>query len=217
MNIEQARFNMVEQQVRPWDVLDAKVLDLLLQLRREDFVPEAWRALAFADLEIPLGGGEVMLSPKMEARMVQELALEPTDRVLEIGTGSGYVAALLAYLASEVVSVEIDPVLAEKAAARVAQAAAGRTVSVVHGDGARDWAEGGPWNAILLSGSVPAEPTALLARLAPGGRLLAVLGRAPVMTAMVWTRHDNTYTRTALFETVIPPLHNAVQPSRFVL
>ena len=217
MNIEQARFNMVEQQVRPWDVLDAKVLDLLLQLRREDFVPEAWRALAFADLEIPLGGGEVMLSPKMEARMVQELALEPTDRVLEIGTGSGYVAALLAYLASEVVSVEIDPVLAEKAAARVAQAAAGRTVSVVHGDGARDWAEGGPWNAILLSGSVPAEPTALLARLAPGGRLLAVLGRAPVMTAMVWTRQDNTYTRTALFETVIPPLHNAVQPSRFVL
>lgn len=217
MNIEQARFNMVEQQVRPWDVLDAKVLDLLLQLRREDFVPEAWRALAFADLEIPLGGGEVMLSPKMEARMVQELALEPTDRVLEIGTGSGYVAALLAYLASEVVSVEIDPVLAEKAAARVAQAAAGRTVSVVHGDGARDWAEGGPWNAILLSGSVPAEPTALLARLAPGGRLLAVLGRAPVMTAMVWTRQDNTYTRIALFETVIPPLHNAVQPSRFVL
>lgn len=215
MNIEQARFNMVEQQVRPWDVLDPKVLDLLFQVRREDFVPAQWRSLAFADLEIPLGHGVCMLPPRLEARMVQELAIEPTDRVLEIGTGSGHVAALLAHLAAEVVSVEIEPELADAAAQRVAAAAPGRKVKVVQGDGARDWADGAPWNAILLSGSVPAEPTALLERLAPGGRLLAVVGDAPVMRATLWTRTAQGTTRTVLFETVIPALRNAAAPTRF--
>jgi protein-L-isoaspartate(D-aspartate) O-methyltransferase len=215
MNIEQARFNMVEQQVRPWEVLDAKVLDLLFKLRREDFVPPDWHKLAFADLEIPLGHGAAMLAPRVEARMVQDLALEPTDRVLEIGTGSGYVAALIAHLAAEVVSVEIVPELATSAAARVAAACPGRKVTVVQGDGAQDWAAGAPWNAILLSGSVPEEPTALLHRLAPGGRLLAVVGDAPLMHARVWTRRDAGFSSRILFETVIPPLRNAKSPERF--
>ena len=215
MNIEQARFNMVEQQIRPWEVLDARVLDLLFQLRREDFVPPQWRALAFADLEIPLGHGVSMLSPKMEARMVQELALTPTDRVLEIGTGSGYVAALLAFLAAEVLSVELIPELASSAAARVAAATAGRQVRVVQGDGARDWPEGAPWDAILLSGSVPEVPESLLERLTPGGRLLAVVGDAPVMRAGLWTRRAQGFTHSILFETVIPPLRNEHAPARF--
>lgn len=215
MNIEQARFNMVEQQVRPWDVLDSKVLDLLFQVRREDFVPAAARDLAFADLAIPLGHGVSTLPPRMEARMVQELAIEPTDRVLEIGTGSGYVAALLAHLAAEVLSVELVPELAASAALRVAAAAPGRKVRVVQGDGARDWADGGPWNAILLSGSLPAEPAALLQRLAPGGRLLAVVGDAPVMRARLWTRTEQGFSSKVLFETVIPALRNAAEPVRF--
>ena len=215
MNIEQARFNMVEQQVRPWEVLDARVLDLLFKLRREDFVPKDWHKLAFADLEIPLGHGAAMLAPRVEARMVQDLAIEPTDRVLEIGTGSGYVAALIAHLAAEVVSVEIVPELAAAAAERVAAACPGLNVKVVQGDGARDWADGAAWNAILLSGSVPAEPTALLHRLAPGGRLLAVVGDAPLMHACVWTRRGTGFSSRILFETVIPPLRNAKAPERF--
>jgi protein-L-isoaspartate(D-aspartate) O-methyltransferase len=156
-----------------------------------------------------------MLSPKMEARMVQELALEPGDRVLEIGAGSGYVAALLAHLAAEVVSVEIVPELARSAAERVAVAAPGRRVKVVPGDGARDWQDPAAWNAILLSGSVPVAPQTLLNRLAPGGRLVAVLGDAPAMQACVWTRHPQGFTRTTLFETVIPALRNALEPQRF--
>ncbi len=215
MNIEQARFNMVEQQVRPWDVLDPKVLDLLFQVRREDFVPESMRELAFADIEIPIGHGVTLLQPRMEARMVQELALEPTDRVLEIGTGSGYMATLMGFLADEVLSVEIVPELARSAAARVAAAAPGRKIRVVQGDGARDWAEGGPWNAILLTGSVPSEPRALLDRLAPGGRLLAVVGDAPAMRACLWTRGPQGLSHSVLFETVIPELRNAQEPERF--
>lgn len=215
MNIEQARFNMVEQQVRPWDVLDPKVLDLLFQVRREDFVPESMRELAFADIEIPIGHGVTLLQPRMEARMVQELALEPTDRVLEIGTGSGYMATLMGFLADEVLSVEIVPELARSAATRVAAAAPGRKIRVVQGDGARDWAEGGPWNAILLTGSVPSEPRALLDRLAPGGRLLAVVGDAPAMRACLWTRGPQGLSHSVLFETVIPELRNAQEPERF--
>ena len=215
MNIEEARFNMIEQQVRPWEVLDARVLDLLFKVRREDFVPEHWRSLAFADLEVPLGHGASMLSPKLEARMVQELALEPTDRVLQIGTGSGYVAALLGHLAAEVLSVELVPELAAAAAARLAAQFPDKAIKVVHGDGACDWPEGGPWNAILLSGSVPVEPRALIERLAPGGRLLAVVGDAPVMRACLLTRRESGCAVQVLFETVIAPLQNAVEPDRF--
>jgi len=214
MNIEQARFNMIEQQIRPWDVLDSQILDLLFEVRREDFVPEAWRGLAFADLEIPLGVNAMMLSPKMEARMLQELAIRPTDRALEIGTGSGYVAALLGRLAQEVTTVEINPVLAQLAAERLSKQGANR-VKVVQGDAAQDWSEGAPWDVILISGAIPKEPKDLLHRLKVGGRLLAVVGDAPVMHATLWTRLEQGFQSLVLFETVIPSLHNAPQPERF--
>jgi protein-L-isoaspartate(D-aspartate) O-methyltransferase len=214
MNIEQARFNMVEQQIRPWDVLDSQILDLLFEVRREDFVPEAWRGLAFADLEIPLGENAMMLSPKMEARMLQECVIRHSDRVLEIGTGSGYVAALLARLAKEVTSVEINPTLAKYAMERLAKQGA-NNVKVVQGDAAHDWSEGAPWDVILISGAIPSEPTALLQRLTIGGRLLAVVGDAPVMHATLWTRVEQGFQSLVLFETVIPSLINAPQPERF--
>jgi protein-L-isoaspartate(D-aspartate) O-methyltransferase len=214
MNIEQARFNMVEQQIRPWDVLDSQILDLLFEIRREDFVPEAWRGLAFADLEIPLGENAMMLSPKMEARMLQELAIRHSDRTLEIGTGSGYVSALLGKLAKEVTTVEINSQLAQAARDRLTKHGADN-VKVVQGDAANDWSDGAPWDVILISGAVPSEPTALLQRLAIGGRLLAVVGDAPVMHATLWTRLEEGFQSLVLFETVIPTLHNAPQPERF--
>jgi protein-L-isoaspartate(D-aspartate) O-methyltransferase len=214
MNIEQARFNMVEQQIRPWDVLDSQILDLLFEVRREDFVPEAWRGLAFADLEIPLGENATMLSPKMEARMLQELVIRQTDHALEIGTGSGYVAALLGRLAKEVTTVEIKPDLAQSAKERLIQHGA-TNVKVLQGDAAHDWIEGAPWDVILISGAIPKEPSQLLQRLNIGGRLLAVVGDAPVMRATLWTRLERGFQSLVLFETVIPNLHNAPQPERF--
>lgn len=214
MNIEQARFNMIEQQIRPWDVLDTQILDLLFEVRREDFVPEAWRGLAFADLEIPLGENAVMLSPKMEARMLQELVIRNTDRALEVGTGSGYVAALLARLAREVTTVEINPKLAQAATERLSKHGA-TNVKVVQGDAANDWYDGAPWDVILVSGALPSEPADLLQRLTIGGRLLAVVGDAPVMHATLWTRHEHGFQSLVLFETVIPSLRNAHQPERF--
>ena len=214
MNIEQARFNMVEQQIRPWDVLDARILDLLFKVRREDFVPDAWRTLAFADLEVPLGYGATMLSPKLEARMLQELNLAQTDRALEIGTGSGYVAALLGQLVREVVTVEIVPQLADAARARLEQLGASN-VTVVQGDGATDWADATPFDAILVSGALAEAPEGLLLRLAEGGRLLAIIGDAPVMRATLFSRTPAGIRASVLFETVIAPLRNAQQPERF--
>lgn len=214
MNVEQARFNMVEQQVRPWDVLDARILDLLFEVRREDFVPPAWRTLAFSDLEIPLGHDAVMLSPKMEARMLQELDLHAAGHALEIGTGSGYVAALMGRLAHQVTSVEIVPELAASAAARLHSLGCDN-VDVMVGDGARDWPQRSDWDAILVSGALPTQPDGLLSRLAPGGRLLAVIGDAPVMRAILWQRTGAGFQHTVLFETQIPSLRNASQPERF--
>lgn len=168
MDFEHARFNMVEQQIRPWDVLDQRVLDLLLRVRREDYVPEAYRALAFADLEIPLGHGEKMLQPKLEARMLQELTLKETDRILEVGTGSGYMTALLASLSQHVCSVEIIPEFSASAGARLAaHAIANLTLEV--GDAARGWDKHGPYDAIVLTASVPILPEAFQNSLKPGG------------------------------------------------
>ncbi|MDD5329154.1 MAG: protein-L-isoaspartate O-methyltransferase [Sulfuricella sp.] len=218
MDMEQARFNMVEQQIRTWDVLDQDVLDLLHQVRREDFVPAACRNLAFSDLEIPLGHGESMLPPKLEARIVQEVGVKPADRVLEVGTGSGYMTALLAMLAPEgqVHSVEIVPEFAAGAAAILKkQGIANVTLEV--GDAARGWAQRGPYDAIVLTGSVPVLPQVFLASLKVGGRLFAVVGEAPVMEAQLITRvAEDAYRTTNLFETSIPPLKNAMQPQRFV-
>lgn len=214
MNIKQARFNMIKQQIRTWEVLDPVVLDLLQQVPREDFVPDGYKGLAFADLEIPLGYGESMLSPKLEARMLQALEISKTDRVLEIGTGSGYMTALLANLAQHVTSVEIIPDLSRSAASRLTtHGIANVTLEV--GDGARGWGSA-TYDVIVLTGSVPLLPQAFQQQLEPGGRLLAVVGEAPAMEAMlVRCVEPQVYRRTALFETCIPALQNAPQPERF--
>lgn len=215
MNIEQARFNMIEQQIRPWEVLDPQVLDLLFVVKREDFVPAAYRSLAFADMEIPLGDGQVMLAPKIEARLLQELGVRKTDKVLEIGTGSGYMAALLAARAEHVVTVEKLPELAAFAR-RNLEAAGVSNVTVETGDGARGWPQRGPYDVIVLSGSVPALPTEILKQLRVGGRLAAVVGEAPVMEAqMVTCTAEGTYNTVNLFETVVPALSGVAPKSHF--
>jgi protein-L-isoaspartate(D-aspartate) O-methyltransferase len=214
MNIEQARFNMVEQQIRPWEVLDPDVLDLLFKVHREDFVPPAYRSLAFADVEIPLGNGAAMWTPKVEARVLQELAIKPGERALEIGTGSGYFAALLAGRGARVLTVEIDPALADTARARLA-AHGMRDVRVEVGDGARGFG-GDDYDAIVLTGSTPVLDEAFFDQLAPGGRVFAIVGDAPAMSATLvrWTAPGARVART-LFETVVAPLVNAPAPSRF--
>jgi protein-L-isoaspartate(D-aspartate) O-methyltransferase len=214
MDIEQARFNMVEQQIRTWEVLDQDVLNLLFAVRREDFVPPAYRLLAFADLEIPLGDGERMWTPKMEARALQELKLQPGENVLEIGTGSGYLTALLASRGARLTSVEINPRLAAEAKAKLARAGFDG-VSLAVGDGARGWGAH-TYDAIVLTGSTPILPEAFLAQLRPEGRLFAVVGEAPVMTARLTRRTAaGPVVTTDLFETVVDPLRNAAAPARF--
>jgi protein-L-isoaspartate(D-aspartate) O-methyltransferase len=214
MDFEQARFNMVEQQIRTWEVLDQDVLDLLFTVRREDFVPPAHRSLAFADLELPIGGGERMWAPKLEARVLQSLRLQPQESVLEIGTGSGYFTALLASKAREVTTVEIDPALAASAAARLARHGFGHVRREV-GDGARGYGSG-LYDVIVLTGSTPLLPERLVSQLRPNGRLFAIVGEAPVMTArlVAWTAPGSRVT-TDLFETVVAPLRNAATPDRF--
>ena len=213
-DIEQARFNMVEQQIRPWDVLNQDVLDLLFVVRREDYVPVAHRALAFADVEIPLGNGSAMWCPKVEARVLQELALKPLESVLEIGTGSGYFTALLASSAAVVASVEIDERLAADAKAKLARAGFDN-VELAVGDGARGWGRG-TYDAIVLTGSTPMLPESWFGQLKPGGRLFAIVGDPPAMSAQItrWTA-PGARVMTVLFETVVAPLRNAPSPARF--
>ena len=214
MDFEKARFNMVEQQIRTWDVLDQGILDLLFLVRREDFVPSEYRLLAFADLEIPLGDHQKMWAPKMEARVLQELAIEQGESVLEIGAGSGYFTALLARLGARVTSVEINPRLASEARAKLARAGVG-SVELAVGDGARGWG-GGTYDAIVLTGSTPVLPDAFVQQLAPGGRVFAVVGEPPVMLARL-TRlvAPGALANRILFETVVDPLTNAAAPARF--
>lgn len=215
MDMELARANMIESQVRTWEVLDQAVLDLLARIRREDFVPAVYRGLAFADMELPIGHGEVMLRPCLEARLAQELLLRPTDRVLEVGTGSGHQAALLAGLAGQVHSVERLPDLSAAAARRL-EAAGVSNVTLHVGNGAQGWPRHGPYDAILLTGSVPEIPESLRAQLAPGGRLLAIVGRPPVMTArLVTCLAPGVFSDEGLFETCVPPLREVAEPSRF--
>jgi len=216
MNLEQARYNMIESQIRTWEVLDQTVLDTLFVVKREDYVPEKYRPLAFVDMEIPLGHGEVMLAPKLEARMLQELTLKKTDRVLEIGTGSGHMAALLAALAGHVFSVELHGDLSETAGAKLAGHGI-NNVTLEVGDAGRGWRRHAPYDVVVLTGSVPLLPADFAAQLKPGGRLLAVVGEPPVMTAqLVSWMGDGAWNEVGLFETCIAPLHNVPQPERFV-
>lgn len=219
-DIERARFNMVEQQIRPWEVLDQQVLDLLFVLRREDFVLPQYRNLAFFDMEIPLaadaGEDERMLAPKLEARMLQAVSVKPTDRVLEIGTGSGYMTALLARRAAHVTSVEINGAYSAEAAQRLT-AHDIRNVTLEVGDGARGWARNAPYDVIVLTGSTPVLDPAFQASLNSSGRLLAIVGEAPVMTAqLINCEAPGVFRTTGLFETCVPSLRNAPQPKRFV-
>jgi protein-L-isoaspartate(D-aspartate) O-methyltransferase len=214
MDFEQARFNMVEQQIRTWEVLDQDVLDLLFTVRREDFVPPAYRTLAFADLELPLAGGERMWAPKVEARVLQALRLRRGESVLEIGTGSGYFTALLASRAGEVTTVEINAELAAGAATRLVRHGFGHVRREI-GDGAQGWGRE-IYDAIVLTGSTPLLPETLLAQLKPNGRVFAIVGDLPVMTArlVAWTAPGSRVT-TDIFETVVAPLKNAAAPARF--
>ena len=225
MNIEQARFNMIEQQIRPWDVLDTQVLQLLASVKREDFVPLAHKAMAFVDMEIPLreGGvrGQSMLSPKVEARMLQDLAVHKHEKVLEIGTGSGYMAALLAHRAQRVISLEIVPELAVIARENLQQAGI-YNVEVRVADGSKEVSANlsveGPFDVIVLSGSVEQIPAELLAQLKPGGRLAAVVGDEPMMRATFVTKGeagDGSVITTQPWDTVAPRLSGFAVASKF--
>jgi len=215
MNIEQARFNMIEQQIRPWDVLNLGVLELLAVIKREDFVPPEHRGMAFVDTEIPLPSGECMLAPKVEARLLQELAVHKHERVLEIGAGSGYMAALLAHRAQHVTTLEMRPELARFASTNLKRAGLAN-VSVVTADGSQALPADGPFDVIVLSGSVAEVPEALLAQLKVGGRLTAIVGHEPVMRALLITRNaDHGLTRSVLFDTVAARLHGFKEPTRF--
>ena len=215
MNVEQARTNMVEQQIRTWEVLDQDVLDLLYAVPREEFVPSQHRELAFSDLQLPIGEGQLMWEPKLEARVLQELMVHKTDRVLEVGTGSGYLTALLAHRAAQVHSVEIHPQLAEFGKRNLERHGADN-VTLEIGDAARGWARHTPYQVIVLTGSTPVLPQAFLKQLDIGGRLFAVIGDAPAMTARLVTRTaPEAFGTIDLFETVIAPLVNCEQPPRF--
>ena len=223
ISFDQARFNMIEQQIRPWEVLDRQVLELLARMRREDFVPAAQKALAFADMELPLTHpaveGECMLAPRVEARVLQDLAIQPTDKVLEIGAGSGFMAALLASLAQRVVSLEVNEALARTARENLQKAGFTNAEVRVADAAANNFAAcatEAPWNVILLSGSVAEVPPALLSLLAPGGRLAAIVGNEPVMRATFITRTgEASYVTAQPWDTQAPRLRNFSEPSRF--
>ena len=219
MNYEQARFNMIEQQIRPWEVLDSQVLALLAVIKREDFVPTAYKALAFADMEIPLSSpqlpGQCMLSPKVEARILQDLALQKHEKVLEIGTGSGYMAALLGHRAQQVISLEIDTTLAQTARGNL-QKAGIYNAEVRTANGADNHSNHDLFDAIVLSGSVAEVPASLLSLLKVGGRLSAIVGFEPVMRATLVTRVGKAAWRTTqAWDTVAPRLLGFPEPSKF--
>lgn len=226
MNVEQARFNMIEQQIRTWEVLDDTVLSLLSVVKREEFVPPAYRSMAFVDTEVPLPNGQSMFAPKVEARILQELAVQRHERVLEVGTGSGYMAALLAHKAQHVTTLEIDPDLARFAGDNLKRTWV-MNATVMNVDASRAPPVDGPFDVIVLSGSVAEVPPALLGHLKPGGRLAAIVGQMPVMRAELVTRAPapaagtaaagsaGSFSTVVLFDTVAPRLVGFGEPSRF--
>lgn len=217
MNFERARFNMVEQQIRPWTVLDADVLRVLRTLPRERFVPDAYRRLAYSDTRIPLGHGQTMMTPVVEGRMLQALELHHDDQVLEIGTGSGFLTAGLAHLARHVDSVDIHEDFTQSAGARLHDLGVDN-IQLASGDGARGWGDGRQYDAIVLTGAVPEIPEAYRQALRPGGRLVAIIGEGdrPIMEAVQVQRTGaEEWSTESLFETWIEPLVNAQRPARF--
>lgn len=216
MNFEQARFNMIEQQIRPWDVLDQQVLDLLVKIPREEFVPAHLRALAFTDTALPLGKGVKMMEPKLEGRLLQALAIQPTDKALEIGTGSGYLTALLAGLARKVISVEIDETLHADAKARLEQHQI-NNVNLHLGNAANGWNSERPYDVIAVTGSVTSIPQGLKDNMEVGGRMFIVVGKAvPMQGLLVQRLSFNEWRETVLFETSLPPLQGLTQEEKFV-
>lgn len=222
LSLERLRFNMIEQQIRPWDVLDLEILDLLANIRREDYVPKAHRALAFFDMEIPLEDvstprepGQCMLSPKVEARMLQDLHIQKHETVLEIGTGSGFMAALLAHRAAQVLTLEIDPKLAATAAETLRRNGV-MNVEVRNADGSKPLPSGPTFDVIVLSGSVARIPQGLLGSLKMGGRLAAIVGDEPMMRAHFVTRvSEGKWDTIQPWDMVAPRLLNFPAPSRF--
>jgi protein-L-isoaspartate(D-aspartate) O-methyltransferase len=217
-SFEKARFNMIQQQVRPWDVTDDRVLEAMAEVPREHFVPDAYRALAYADMEIPIGDGQSMLAPKVVGRMLQALQIGPGDRALEIGAGTGYVTACLARLAGRLVSLEIDPALAAEARDNL-HASETQRLELREGDGLAGPAEGGPFDVIAVTGSLPDDQVlpSLQEQLAPAGRLFVVIGEDPVMEATLITRSaGGGLSRRGLFETSVPPLANIPETAHFV-
>jgi len=213
---EQARFNMIAQQIRPAEVLDEHVLEAMMEIPREDFVPEHFKDLAFSDINVEIGHDEVMMKPIMEARLLQALNIQPSDNILEIGTGSGYFTALLARLGSHVQSVEIEPAFLKQAEARLS--AHGITnVTLIEGDASHGWKEGGPFDVIAITGSIPILPENFQQQLTIGGRMVVITGTSPVMETLLITRvADDQWERRSLFETDFPALRNVEQPQAFV-
>lgn len=215
LNVDQARFNMIEQQIRPWEVLDQAVLDVLFKVPREEFVPPEHRRIAFADTQIPLGHGQVMMTPNVEGRMLQALRLRPGDRILEVGTGSGFITACLAELGAEVVSVDILADFTQSATAKLAARNVGN-VRLETGDAATRWGAG-QYDAIAITGALQSIPEDYQRQLTVGGRLFAIVGRSPVREALLITRvGEEDWATDSLFETDLPELSNAPRAQEFV-
>jgi len=216
MNMAQARHNMIEQQIRPWDVLDQRVLELIDGLPRDKFVPTTYLKLAYADVNIPLDHGQVMMPPKIEARMLQALDIKPSDTILEVGTGSGYVTALLARSGKHVYSVDVYPDFVESTGRKLSELGI-NNVTLESGDAVNGWDSHAPYDVIAITGSLPMLPDSFQQSLKIGGRLFVVTGQEPVMEAYLITRTaEQGWVKQALFETVLPPLVNAPQPQRFI-
>lgn len=218
ISIDRARFNMIQQQIRPWDVVDDRVLSVMAEIPREQFVPDSYRSLAYADIEIPIGDGQTMLAPKLVARMLQALDVQPVDKILEIGTGTGYPTACLSHLGGRVFSMEIHESLAEQARTTL-DAMKLRRLDVRVGDALAGPVDGRPFDVIALTGSLPNDEllAPLQEQLAPGGRLFAVVGEEPVMEALLVTRVEGgDFRRESLFETCVPKLEKVPEPERFV-
>lgn len=217
MDFEKARYNMIEQQVRTWEVLDQDVLDLLAHTHREDFVPAAYRRVALADVSIPIGHGEVTMTPKTEARLLQNLLLQRSDRVLEIGTGCGYLTALLAKSAESVVSIDVYPDFTRSAREKLSSHAI-HNVTLITGDGVNGWPDSAPYDAIAVTGSVPVLTETFQSQLTLGGRLFVIVGESPTMEACLITRiGEQEWASESLFETDLAPLIGAPRKQTFTL